>query len=110
MAQTLTLAMSERLLRAQKCMLTRVIRKGRTAMHWAAVHNEPSCIEALLKMKANLNMRDEYACFAACCGFKLDLKLYYRYERTPLDFTRGGHGGKRTRMESLAVLDAAGAM
>ena len=65
MAQTLTLAMRECLLRALKCMLTRVARKGRTAMHWAAYTNQPACIEALFLCRAEINIRDEYACFTA---------------------------------------------
>jgi ankyrin repeat protein len=56
--------MSECLLRALECLLTLVIRKGRTALHWAAVENEPACVEALLKMKADVNMASEYAYFA----------------------------------------------
>jgi len=33
-----------------------VIRYGRTALHWAAEHNKPASIEALVKMKADVNI------------------------------------------------------
>ena len=105
MAQTLTLAMRECLLHALECMLTRVVRKGRTAMHWAVDFNQPSCIDALAKMKADLNMRGgQYACFAACCGFKIDLKLYCRFIMSPLELAF-----LMNHRECLAVLEAAGA-
>ena len=54
----------EHLLRALECKLTRVIRVGRTAVNWAAI------IEELVKMKADVNIRDKCACLAACCGCK----------------------------------------
>jgi len=56
--------------RAFECMLTRVVRKGNTAVHRAVEYNEPACIEALVKMKADVNIRDKCACLAACCGCK----------------------------------------
>ncbi len=58
------------LLRALECMLTRVIRNGRTAVYVAVQHNKPASIEALVKIKADVNIREECACFAACCGCK----------------------------------------
>ena len=60
----------ECLLRALQCMLTRVISEGKTALYWAVEHNKPACIEALVKMKADVNICDKYACLAACCGCK----------------------------------------
>ncbi len=54
----------ECLLRALECKLTLVVRKGRTAVHWAVQLNHPACIEALVK--ADVNIRDdECACLAA---------------------------------------------
>ena len=73
-------------------------------MHWAVDFNQPSCIDALAKMKADLNMGDEYACFAACCGFKINLKLYCRFILSPLELARS-----MNHRECLAVLEAAGA-
>ena len=52
----------EFLLRALECMLTRVIRIGRTAVWRAVEHNKPSCIEALVKMKADVNINEGCAC------------------------------------------------
>ena len=60
----------ECLLLALECTLTRVIRGGRTAVHWAVGHNKPAIIEALVKMKADVNICDECACLAACFGCK----------------------------------------
>ena len=60
----------ECLLRALECMLTRVIRYGRTALHWAVCRQRPACVEALVKMKADVNKCDKCACLAACCGCK----------------------------------------
>ena len=54
------------LLRTLECMLTRVIRDGRTALHLAVDHNQPASIEALVKMKADVNKCDKCACLAAC--------------------------------------------
>ena len=49
-------------------------------------------------------MGDEYACFAACCGFKINLKLYCRFILSPLELARS-----MNHRECLAVLEAAGA-
>ena len=46
-------------MRALECMLTRVIRWGRIAVHLAVDHNKPASIEALVKMKADVDARDE---------------------------------------------------
>ena len=54
----------ECLLCALDCMLTRVIRYlGRTAVYRAVECNQPACIEALVQMKADVNIRDKCACF-----------------------------------------------
>ena len=70
-------------------MLTRVISEGNTALHWAvwAVKDKGnlSAIEALVRMKADVNIRDEF-------------------EKSPLDLARD-----REYQECLAVLLAAGA-
>jgi hypothetical protein len=58
------------LLRALECMLTHVIRLKRTALYWAVEHNKPASIEALVKMKADVNRRCKCACLAAGCGCK----------------------------------------
>ncbi len=60
----------ECLLCALECMLTRVIRKGWTAVRFAVEHNHPACIEALVKMKADVNICSVCARLAACCGRK----------------------------------------
>jgi hypothetical protein len=60
----------ECLLRELECMLTRVIRDGSTAMHWAVQHGQPASIEALVQMKADVTICDECACLDACCGCK----------------------------------------
>jgi hypothetical protein len=44
------------LLRAPECKLTRVIRDGRTALHWAVDHHQSASIEALVKMKADAHL------------------------------------------------------
>ncbi len=45
-------------LHALECMLTLIIRKGWTAVHWAAEQNQPACIRALLDMMADVNIHD----------------------------------------------------
>ena len=56
-------ATGECLLHALECMLTRVIRRdGRAAVHFAAKYNQPACIEALVRKKADANIRDGCVC------------------------------------------------
>ena len=83
-------------------MLTHAIRKGRTAVHWAVHQNQPACIEALVKMKANVHICDKCACLAACCGCKVDLKLLRRNGDSPLRWARSYQ-----HRECIAVLEAA---
>ena len=47
------------MLRALECMLTRVIRDGRTALRCAIELVQPASIEALVKMKADVNIRSQ---------------------------------------------------
>ncbi len=48
------------------CLLTRFVRRdGRAAVHFAAKCNQPACIEVLVRMKADVNIRDGCACLSA---------------------------------------------
>ena len=48
------------------CLLTRFIRRdGRAAVHFASKYNQPACIEVLVRMKADVNIRDGCACLSA---------------------------------------------
>ncbi len=40
-------------------MMMRVFREGLTALHWAARYNHVACIEALIRMKADVNIRNK---------------------------------------------------
>ncbi len=83
-------------------MLTLVIRRGKTALHLAVKYGRP--IDSLLKIKVDVNTKDECACFAACCGFNVDLKVFCRYGQSPLELAK-----ENKHLEYLAVLEAAGA-
>ena len=52
----MTQLLIECFLRALECMLTLVIRRGKTALHLAVKYGQP--IEALLKIKADVNTKD----------------------------------------------------
>jgi hypothetical protein len=54
--------MSECFLRALKCTLTRVVREGRAAVNWAVELNQPESIQALARMKADINILDKCSC------------------------------------------------
>ena len=92
------------LLRALECMLTHVIRLGRTAVHSAVNRNQSASVEALVKTKADVNIRDECACLAACCCCKVDLKLFRRFKESLLEEAR-----YKNQQDCIAVLEAAGA-
>ncbi len=46
-------------LRMSECVLMRVNRGGKTAIHYAAEHNQTTCIDALVKMKVDVNVQDK---------------------------------------------------
>ena len=57
-------------MRALECKLTRVIRYAKTAVHWAVERGQSEIIEALVKIKADvnipvINIRERCACLAA---------------------------------------------
>ena len=62
------------LLRTLECKRTRVIREGRTAVHFAAEHDKPAIIEALFMMKADVNICDKYMCRVRLFGCLLWLQ------------------------------------
>ena len=81
-----------RLFCALQYMLTLVISEGNTALHWAvwAVKDKGnlSAIEALVRMKADVNIRDGCACLACRFINEVDLKLFRRNGNSPLNLTR----------------------
>ena len=48
-----------------ECMLTCIIRRGSTAVHFAVERNQLAFIQALVKIQADVNIRDGCACVAA---------------------------------------------
>ncbi len=83
-------------------MLMLVISKGKTALHWAVRDKgNLSAIEALVRMKADVNIRDGCACLAYRFIDEVDLKLFRRDGNSPLNLT--------SHTECIAVLEAAGA-
>jgi len=51
-----------------KLMLTRVIRDGWTALHFASYMKHLECMEVLMAMKADVNMRDACVCLGAAAA------------------------------------------
>ena len=83
-------------------MLTLIISKGKTALHWAVRDKgNLSAIEALVRMKADVNIRDGCACLAYRFIDEVDLKLFRRDGNSPLNLT--------SHTECIAALQAAGA-
>ena len=85
-------------------MLTLVVRKGRTAVHWAVECNHPATIDALVKMKADVNIRDGCACVAAFLWLQSLPDFFRRVGYSPLE-----RAGSNKHRECIAVLLAAGA-
>ncbi len=85
-------------------MLTCVISEGRTAVYWAVHYNHAACVEALVRMKADVNMRDECADLASCCVCKVDVECFCRTGQSPLETAK-----LQRHMECIAALEAAGA-
>ncbi len=73
-------------------------------MYWAVYFNQAACIEALVRMKADVNMRDKCAFLAACCVCKVDVEWFRRKGQSPLDDAKW-----RRHTECIAALEAAGA-
>ena len=51
-----------------KLMLIRVIRDGWTALHFASYMKHLECMEVLMAMKADVNMRDACVCLGAAAA------------------------------------------
>ena len=51
-----------------KLMLTRVIRDGWTALHFASYMKHLECMEVLMALKADVNMRDTCVCLGAAAA------------------------------------------
>ena len=92
----------ECLLHSLECILTCITSDGWTAVRYAAEHNQPACIEALVKMMADVSICSKCVCSASFCGRKIDIKLFHRIRESPLEKSM-----QRGHTECIAVLDAA---